>query len=160
MKEEVYERINIDGNLYLCHGRFRAFSKKLAKSIRWKKTSGEDAFSYLYCISKGWKFCYAPKAKVIYKLPGNLKDHFRQSVRFINGSERMLKYFDFELVKSSYAIPLKLKIGIFLKYFVKRPILMSSYLGIFCYANILSKFEKRSNSIWETSNSSKQLITG
>jgi len=157
MKDELYESLS-DSNIYLCHGRVRAFSKEFANIFRWKETYGEDAYSYLSCLSHGFKFYYNKNAEVVYRLPNNLKGHFKQSVRFINSKERMGSYFGSKLIEKIYQVPFSLEIWFFGKFFLNHPLLASSYLMIFIFSNLLSKFQPSSSSTWDISYSSKKLL--
>ena len=47
-KKSVYKEINYGSNVYLCHGRARAFSKKLYKSIKFKYRNEDRKRSRIY----------------------------------------------------------------------------------------------------------------
>ncbi|QQS39491.1 glycosyltransferase family 2 protein [Candidatus Woesebacteria bacterium] len=158
MKNEIYMALNSGNNIYNCHGRIRAFSKKFAKSMKWQSVAGEDAFSYLSCISKGYQFQYEPTAKVIYKLPNNLNDHLRQSVRFHSTKKHLEFFFGKELVVSSYKIPPKLQFRVLLRNTKQDFRLTTLYLFLLLYSRVLSLVGDESKSKWKISTSSKNLI--
>src|SRR3972149_11184528 len=64
LKRYLYRRIRGGNNIYLCHGRGRAFSRPFYRQLRWPKLCQEDAYSYLDCIMKGFQFTYTDKAGV------------------------------------------------------------------------------------------------
>jgi glycosyltransferase involved in cell wall biosynthesis len=157
-KNYIYRKFNKGNNIYLCHGRVRAFSENFIKSLKWRKTYGEDAYSYLSCLSEGFEFYYMPSAEVIYKLPSSLKDHLKQSVRFMNSKNEMMKYFKKELVESSYKIPFYLKIEASIRFFFRNPLRFCIYLGVYCYAKYFGNLIKYNKAVWESSPSSKNLV--
>ena len=158
LKNDIYKNINNGNNIYMCHGRVRAFSKSLAKSLRWEPTFGEDAYSYLGCISKGYSFYYSPSAEILYKLPDDVRDHVKQSSRFFSSINAMKKYYDKKLVDIEYRIPLNLLLRKYLKHFLKSPLKMIIYVMIVSTTKLMSKEEKK-NLYWATSKSSKVLET-
>lgn len=156
-KRDLYEHIHSANNLYLCRGPIRAFSKSFAKQFKWEPTYGEDAYSYLACITMGYKFAYRPTAVVLFKSPDNLKDHLRQSTRFLVAGKRQKQYFPSALVNHEYSIPRRLLILLFLKYFVLNPYYFSSYILILIYAKVVSLLKVETSHIWNISVSSKKL---
>lgn len=156
-KQEVYESMGTRNNLYLCHGRLRAFSKDFYRTLSWQPTFGEDAFSYLYCVSRGFDFVFQKSAVVKYRLPKNLEEHKKQSTRFLQANSRQSNYFNKELVDKSYYIPRKLIMIYSLKYLAKSPILFISYLSIMVYSSIDLLRGERASHIWNISTSSKKL---
>jgi len=55
LKNILFESFLDGNNLYTCHGAARAFSCRLYSSLRFLKSVGEDAFSYLSCLEKGYR---------------------------------------------------------------------------------------------------------
>ena len=105
IKTELFESLNKGSNIYLCVGRGRAFSKEFAKKMTWPDIVTEDAFSYLECIRQGYKFSYASKAIVNYKLPSTFEDHVGQSVRFMISKDELKEYFSKDLINTQYKLP-------------------------------------------------------
>jgi glycosyltransferase involved in cell wall biosynthesis len=157
-KREIAKAYNNGDNIYMCHGHSRAFSRKLAKKIKWPNSAGEDAYSYLFCKKEGYDFYHQFLAEINYRSPQNLTDHLKQSVRFVDSRKEMEKYFDKDFVKRSYYIPFYLTVRVFAKYFFKNPILLSLYLGVYFISLTASKFTDKSGGVWEVSKTSKFLI--
>lgn len=156
LKKYIFENINNGNNLYTCHGRARAFSKKLYKAIKFKNAVAEDAYSYLYCITKGMKYVYVGSTEVFYKLPTDFKDHQKQSIRFIKSQNDLSKNFGNKVVKENYNIPLSQLFFSTLKFSLKNPIIMTIYISVFTYLKIKALF-LNTKITWEISQSSKNL---
>lgn len=157
MKKSLYNKINEGNNVYNCHGRVRAFSKKFADEFKWLPVITEDAFSYLLCIQKGYKFIYIPKAEVYYSSPNNLKDHISQSARFLQSQKDLEKYIKQSIIKKAYEIPLVTRLSTGAEWLLKNPHMFISYTSILIIAKIISwKFFKNSLT-WTPSASSKRL---
>ncbi len=157
MKKSLYGKINNGNNVYNCHGRVRAFSKKFADEFKWMPVITEDAFSYLLCIQKGYKFVYVPEAEVYYTSPDNLKDHISQSARFLQSQKDLRKYIKPAIIKKAYKLPNSVKFSTTLEWLFRNPIMFVSYLTILTISKIISwKFFKNSLT-WTPSLSSKKL---
>ncbi len=156
LKKQIFESINSGNNLYTCHGRARGFSKKLYKKIKFKDSINEDAFSYLYAITKGFKYKYVSSTEIFYQLPENIDDHQYQSIRYLKSKSLLNKYFGKEIVESNYRLPLVKSLIIASKYFIKNPIEVIIYLFVFA-SSILKSKSQRSENTWVISQSSKRL---
>lgn len=157
LKEAMFENWNGGNNIYLCSGRGRAFSREFAKGIFWKESVAEDAYSYLYCIEKGYKFKYVQNAKLLFKSPDNLADHIKQSARFLNSKKILARTFDNEFIEKSYAIPLRKSLSASLYYLLRKPFLFISYIFIFLVIKLTPNKKQYANSHWQISISSKSL---
>lgn len=157
-KKNIYKQIRNGNNLYLCHGRARAFSKKLYKNFEWANESPEDAFSYLTCIKNDFKFMYSPNAKIKFRSPSSLADHKKQSDRFRKGQKNLLKYFDKDFVITQCNIPKTIIIREIFISIIKSPLLMLSYLGLNFSLILFSENTYIDYSKIEPSESSKTLI--
>lgn len=156
LKKQIFESINNGNNLYTCHGRARAFSKKLYKDIKFKDSINEDAFSYLYAVTKGFRYKFVENAEIFYQLPENINDHQHQSIRFLQSKALLNKYFGQEVVEKSYKLPLIKSIMIALHFSLKNPVDMMMYLLVLGSSVIKSKIKKTKNT-WDISKSSKRL---
>lgn len=157
MKTEIYEQINHKNNIYLCRGTIRAFSKKFISQFKWQSVAGEDAYAYLSCITKGFKFKYEPKAIVYFRSPNNLKDHLRQSTRFLQGYDLLKEYFDHTFINKELRIPLDKIANTTIKYFIINPYYFSIYISILVYSKIKSQFTQNSSHTWNIAISSKKI---
>lgn len=157
-KKYMYRRINHGNNIYLCHGRARAFSKKLFFQIHWPNSYSEDAYSYLYCILNNFKFEYVPKAKVAFRSPQTLIDHINQSGRFFAGRRLMQNHFPKEFVRSQYKIPVTLLINSTWKSFLKKPVTTFIYILLTFYSSFFSSETAAYKAKWSVSPSTKRSI--
>lgn len=157
MKREIYEKINNQDTLLLCRGPMRAFSKNFASEFRWEATSREDAFSYLSCKSKGFKFVYNAKASCYFRSPDNLTDHLKQSTRFLQVDKNQQIFFDKDLVKKSYEIPKGIALKIALRYSLSNPFYFLEFLLILIFAKYKSIFGQKQTAKWTVAISSKNL---
>lgn len=156
MKNEMYEQINNKDNIYLCHGRGRAFSSRFAKQLSFPRIPGEDAYSYIECKEMGFKFYYQQEAELLYRSPQSLKDHLKQSKRFFKSQVMMDEKYQ-KHAKGYYRIPLELQLKTLLKYLLRNPILISAYVIIYAYARINSIWYQ-TGTLWDVSKSSKAII--
>lgn len=159
IKTDFFEKATEVNEVYLCHGRARAFSQALRKKLHWPEeiNSGEDAYSYLFCISNNFKFYYQPKAHILYRSPNSLRDHIKQSVRFMQSKRSMKNYFEKDLVEKAYRIDTDRFLKIIFDNFISNPFLLTSYLLIYVLSKLLSLFRKDNKQLWDISISSKRL---
>src|SRR3989344_6816464 len=136
MKRHLYRQISHGNNVYLCHGRARAFSRSFYKKLHWPDDCPEDAFSYLTCIAIGFKFKYTDAASIFFRSPVILFEHRLQSSRFVAGIDRLKELFSPEFVKREYSIPWKLFVGTLLKYLFRNPFSTPAYLVITSYIRL------------------------
>lgn len=156
-KYSLFVEKNNGDNIYLCHGRVRAFSKALYKNMRWEKVFGEDAFSYLYCKRYGLAFRFAPKALVYYRSPETLSDHLMQSTRFIKSSEELAKYFSIKTVRSEYKLDIIQTIRVYWRSLYVDPLALISYLCIYILAHLYVFSGIRIKVKWRPSLSTKHI---
>lgn len=156
LKNHAFENYKKGNNIYTCHGAARAFSKQLYKKFRFATSISEDANSYLYAVTNGFKYAYADKATCYIKSAGTYKDHLRQSTRNFNGMKILQTKYEPSVVKKAYHLPLAVVAKAGLVYFVKNPLKLVIY-GVLIVSTFLgSKFIK-SSQVWEISKSSKVL---
>lgn len=156
LKKQIFERINNGNNLYTCHGRARAFSRNLYKDIKFKDSINEDAFSYLYAITRGFKYRFINNTEIFYQLPSNMTDHQNQSIRFLHSKALLIKYFGKKIVHENYKLPLYKTLTTALQFSIKNPIEVIIYLLVLISSILKSKFNKTKNA-WIISESSKKF---
>ncbi len=156
IRDSMAEAWHGGDNVYNCHGHSRAFSEKFAKEIHWTHSVGEDAFSYLSAKEKGYKFVYQNDARVLYRSPQNLKDHYKQSIRFANSQQTIQQLFPSINVAEEYRIPLNILLTHSIKFFIKNPILFVSYI-IVQMVRALNPYKVTNSANWEPSQTSKKL---
>lgn len=125
-KNDLFEKINAGDNVYLCHGRARAFSRKLYRKLRWPSIAGEDAYSYMQAKRFGFEFAYAPKACVWYTSPQTLADHIRQSARFLHSKQSKTTHAKQEV--NWYHIPKRLLLLSAIKAGLTQPLYATAYV--------------------------------
>ncbi len=119
-----------------------------------------DDFLFVSILKKGFIFEFAQNARVLYKVPSNLRDYFLQHGRFISLKENIIKYFGDETA-DIYAIHRKYKIKALVKVFLKHPIntsiavLFEGYLRLF-KDKLKEKYEGVS---WTNADSTKVSAT-
>lgn len=156
-KKSMYEKYNGGRNVYTCQGPARAFSKRLYKGFKFGNVTAEDAYSYFYCNMLGFKYFYAKEAQAYFKLPDNIRDHEKQSVRFFYSKKKFSHEFGKKFVEAEYKLPYISGILILMKYLFKHPINFTFYLFIVVLMRIKSFFAKGITGMWKISPSSKAL---
>lgn len=155
IKRMAFEKYKNGNNLYTCSGVARAFSRRFYTSLRYKTSIGEDAYSYLSCIVNKYIYIHVRNAIVYYKLPDNIADHQRQSLRFLKSKEENIKLFGNELVEQEYHIPINILLYALLKVIILHPKHTFAYLLICIYLKAKSLFSYGIKNTWEISYSSK-----
>ena len=157
VKNKIAHKWNGGSNLYLCKGMARVFSKKFTQKLRWPKLTSEDSYSYLYCITHGYKFEPAPNSKALYASPTNFTDHKKQSARFMSSPEEMKQYFPSSLVNQSYAIPKSISLPITLISMISNPVLGFSYAIILILVSLSPNKTDYLKPVWDRSLSTLQV---
>lgn len=151
-KTRIYESWKNGSNVYLCHGRARAFPKNFIKDLIWEGVLSEDAYSYLFCVKNGFNFVYQSKTEVYYKSPMNFTEHKIQSSRFLNSFSEFLPYFQKQFIKKEYGIPRSIVLKKIALSLLNNPFYLVAYTAIFLiikafpYKNIGLTYEVSSNS--------------
>lgn len=159
LKESIFEAINNGVNIYTCKGAARIMSKDLYKHFRFSDSIGEDAYSYLYTVKNMLAYSYEPNAVANIRLPNNLNDHLKQSIRFINSMNKFSHEFESELIKSEYQISSDIKLSKTIKSLINMPVETVLYIIVTFYANLLSQIKNSGvSNTWDISRSSKKLI--
>lgn len=157
MKESVYESLRGGNNVYTCHGRVRAFSKRFYSVFRFRPLAAEDAYSYLACIQRGFLYRYVKNTRVFYRLPGHLKDHARQSARFFQSVPQLKRHIAADRIAIEYAIPASIFVRALFAWTRRHPTEMVAYLMLAVIINIFSRWTNFAKPRWDISVSSKRL---
>jgi len=158
VKRELFESYKHGANIYTCHGRSRAFSRRFYTSFTaLTQVAADDAYSYLSCKQLGFVYQYTPKAVLQYRLPQTLRDHLRQSNRFFQGNQQLLRYVKPEVVGDAFALPLSLQASTLAKFLVTQPLHFVFYIGILVYSKLQSLISPTITSTWNIATSSKVL---
>lgn len=156
----LFGQLNNGDNVYNCHGPARAFSKFLYKRIKFTTSEGEDMYSYLFCKFHGFKFKFVEDAKIWYRLPSNLGDHIKQSVRYSFAKDKETEIFDSRFVKGELGIPLSVLFSAGVKslpLILQNPVKTLLYICIFLYTNFKFHLNYELEDMWQVS-SSKDLV--
>jgi len=156
-KKNIFEEYKNGNNIYTCHGRARAFSKKLYNSIQFENVIVDDAFSYLYCKSNKFNYYFARNSRIYYKLPLNFSEHQRQSARYFFSKEDMKKKFTKKFIDDEYYLPISLILKSFIKTCFK-DLFIVVYLPIALASKFKSLFCRRAKAAWHTASSTKKLL--
>jgi glycosyltransferase involved in cell wall biosynthesis len=154
-KNKLFESLGND-NIYLCHGRARAFSKKLYKNFKFPRVIAEDAYSYLINQKMSLKFKYVKGARVYFRSPGNLHDHIKQSRRFSSGISELKKHFS-DGIERSFDIPKNKNLLFVINLIKKSPFLGISFFLITFYSRAFLFLSPGQSHIWSVSASSKRI---
>lgn len=155
IQEHIYSRLNKGNNIYTCHGRARAFSKRMYKKMHFKQSVGEDAYSYLYCKQHLYKYINQQTAKVEYKLPTNIVDHLKQSARFVQNTAVLKKYFPVDYINNELHIPKNILIEEIMHSLLRKPLVTTFYLVTTVLARVYSRISGGETDTWSQSQSSK-----
>ncbi len=156
VKEILFATFKNGNNIYNCHGPVRAFSRRAYKLLNFVESDGEDMFSYLACVKKGLKFLYVPEALVFYRLPSNICDHAKQSIRFFLSEKMYEEYFNSGFGKKEFRIPVSIY---FLTFFKALPIIVKNfpylfvYIFVFLYTKTKASFGKLNSEMWQIASS-------
>lgn len=159
IKRTVFHSFLNGNNLYTCFGLARGYSKRFYKQLNFKVSVGNDMYSYLSCLSRGFQFVNARDAVAFYRLPESFIDHEKQSTRFVASPLELANYFDVSLIQKETTIPLKAVIKASLKI---AAILLSSPVDFVCYVWIQLNIKMRARvhstgQAWDIATSSKHL---
>ncbi len=161
-KRQLFGNYKKGSNIYTCKGTARAFSKRLYKKIDFKNFSAEDAHSYLFAVKFGYKYQFAKNAIAIYKLPDNVSDHLRQSLRFNYSREELISEYGLPFVARQYRIPIFHALISFLNIFFQYPVHTIFYLMLLGYSKakyyLLPQLHQQGT--WQVSSSTKDLGYG
>lgn len=156
-KNMVYEGYNHGNNVYTCHGAARAFSKKLYSVFTFKNSIGEDAYSYFFAKTNGFKYAYAKDTCAYIRYADNLKDHTKQSLRFFDSIEKSKEEFGKHIVNKEYEIPYVYYFQPLIKSLVSNPFEIIAYIFIYIFLRVESLFKKENKNMWSVATSSKNV---
>ncbi len=158
MKQFLYRQINDGSNVYLCHGRARAFAGKFFRNLTWINNAPEDAFSYFSCIAQKFTFVFTKDAGVFFRSPLNFREHASQSTRFTTGIASLTRIFGSNIVRKEFAIPRVLFIKTLIRYMIRNPFSMPAYLFITALIRLMPKNNNAHTSRFRMASTSKRII--
>lgn len=158
LKRTLFESWKNGRNIYTCAGAARAFSRRFANVLRFTDGVGEDAYSYLYCRAKGFRYAYARNAEVFIKLPDNFEDHAKQSIRFRQSKERFIETFGKKAVAKEYALPMATIIVRLCSRILIDGLSLILFILITLRVKWRALFSQKISQFWDTAASSKRFI--
>lgn len=160
LKNTLFESIRGGKTLYTCHGACRAFSRRFFAQFRFTQSVGEDAYSYLSCIARNFRYAYVKDAVLFLRVPATSADNDKQSFRFSRGKETLMKEFPKELVEQEMYIPVSAFFRGALSaspLLFRHPIRSISYMIVVVTTRIRSFFAPAPEELWDVSTTSKRL---
>lgn len=160
LKKDVFSKWRNGANLYTSGGHaMKALSRQFLQNFRWVADASEDAFVYLMLKTKGFRVERRTKAITFMRNVTNINDRIKQRAKFESGKKALGKYFDAELIRSEYQIPLGLIISGIMKALISNPFWTLVYLSQLTLFWILTIRSNRSNLLSLQYPSTKTLIT-
>ena len=152
------ENIKEGNNVFACTGACFAMKKHFAKSLTIPdNVINEDDYIYFYCLQNKYKFFYAKRAVVFYKLPTKLADYLRQVFRSTPDAVHHMMMNQFGLlVTQEYKRPIQVYLkGLFIS-FKNNPIgfLYIGFIRALCLP-LFPVISKKYNLNWYTAESTK-----
>lgn len=158
MKSQIVQSLKNGKNVLTCYGVARAFSKKLYTSIRVPVSVGEDAYSYFYAVTNGYRYSFVKNTEVFYKPSNNYSDHKKQTLRFFKSQEIMMGIFGENFVRNSYYIPTHIVLKALLTSISQKPLYTLLYIVTVIISKIADKFSHMQElDYWDVSKSSKEV---
>lgn len=157
-KKSIYCKINNGDTVYLCHGRARAFSKKLYKNLKFPADCPEDAFSYLFAKKHGYKFAYTTAAKTWFRAASDINERKSQSEAFLLGIKRLENYFPKSFLKEEFSIPKIIVLKSIGKSLLKQPIMTLTYVAWLVYIHLFLSSNMSKADKWQIATTTKKLI--
>ncbi len=145
-------------NHLLASGRCLAFRTEHFKrfNLRENIVTG-DMYMYLENRRLGGRFALADKAIVKIRCPQKISDQVGPSSRYQYALKEMVSYFG-QQVAAEYKIPIKALVLSFLEEFIRHPISLVSYMGVFIYTRLNKQPEKKViDPVWDVDTSTKQV---
>lgn len=157
IKNNTFKNYRKGDNLYTCHGTARAFSRKMYENFKFIDDIAEDTFSYLYSKYNNYKYVFVSNAFVYIKLPSTIKDHKKQSFRFIDSKNILINSFPKAFVDQEVRVPKVLFYRSLITHLFKTPFYTLAYVLVYFYSRKLYKKAGASMVNWGTADSSKNL---
>jgi len=155
--DNIANALRNGNNPYNCHGCILALSKKFAEEVTFpKEIYSDDTFLYFFCLSRNYRFQYAPRAKVWVFSADNLHDAVSQYTRFL-GMDEVSKVAFAELIEKEYAVPLLIKYKYLAQELMDNPVHSLVMYGIKTLSLLFAnRKNKNATPIWHIASSTKK----
>lgn len=132
LKHYVYIHYQDGNNIYTCIGAVRAFSRRFYTKLRFLEnvSGGEDQYSYLSCISQGFRYVHAKKVHTYFKLPATFGDYKKYARRIFQTQLKFGDIFGENFVREERKLPLTLVIKGCMVALVKDPFYTCLYIPL------------------------------
>lgn len=121
-------------------------------------TAGDDIYVYFSCLTQGYKYSYAEKAIVYFRLPSTIQDQVKQNARFLSSPSQMSRYFDQTLIDQEDYIPKDKLVLSILHEYIRHPFLCSFLFCMNLFARAKASFHKNAfDTKWSMVRSTKKL---
>ena len=150
------ESLNRGNNIYTCKGPMIGLSRSFARNITIpKNVFAGDAYLYFFCISRGFKYLYAKKAVVYYKLPEILSEHLKQNARFESADKNLVPIYG-DLVNQEFKKDNQLFYYALFTEFIREPVYSLAIMLINLYSRLQTKLSPQNiPSKWSIAKSTK-----
>lgn len=158
MKSRMVQSWRRGNNALTCYGVARGFSKKLYSSLSIPQSVGDDAYTYFYAITHGFRYSFVKNTEIFYRPSSNYEDHRKQTLRFFTSQNIMKNTFGSKVVEPNYKIPMNIVMKELVSSMMRQPLYTILYLGTVLISKIFSVFSRIENvDYWEVSKSSKKI---
>jgi len=157
IKNRVFEEYRNGDNIFACHGTARAFSRSFYRKFRFTHSVGEDAYSYLFASYNHFPFMYVKNTRILFKLPTTMKDHKKQSQRYVQSKNQFISEFGELYMKKMYYLPNALCFRSLLREAMQNPIGIIIYSLVSLIVRIQSTKPARVQNTWDIATSSKTI---
>jgi cellulose synthase/poly-beta-1,6-N-acetylglucosamine synthase-like glycosyltransferase len=122
-----------------------------------KEVFANDDYLYFSCKKLEYKFKFAEKAVVYYRIPSTFNEYMTQTTRFLNLKHRIADHFG-NWVYDEYHVPLQNKLYGLISTFLLHPILMTLAVVLQIFQRLAKGYytEKYSGVSWKEIKSSKK----
>lgn len=159
---DIANNWNNADNYLTCNGRLLALKIREFKHMRIpSRLVNNDAYIYFFSKIKRLNYDFSKKAKCFYRSPSSMKDYLNQNIKFKNSFKE--NRFEFQKnrlinIEANYSIPFGLLFWHNMLFVVRNPFLYFSYICIYLYASIYSKFNIiKTISLFDTDISTKKI---
>ncbi|MBI1863728.1 glycosyltransferase [Candidatus Woesebacteria bacterium] len=159
INKRVGSQYHKGNNVYSYRGSLIGLTKKIYRSTKVPKDIlADDAYLYMYTISKNLKKAWSKKIIVYYRIPSTISEHIKQSLRFVKSQKAINKYFGDWTIKE-FILPRKILIKEIISLIFEQPIFAILFLVTNSYVSFLNLVDvKKMNYKWEMISSTKKIL--
>jgi len=142
--------LGASGIRYYAEGGLLALSREHASTYRIsnKIKTGDDSFLFYKTAQSKYRVSVAKKAVVTLTLAESLSDYVRQMTRFLDDPNIVTSLFSPDLTSRYETMTTSLKLKVFVREFVKNPLVGSAYVIVQGYCKVIAPSNK-SDTMWK-----------